>query len=272
MDDGIHVVIPVFAQTAAENNIFLLSRKLPVALIQRRIAFIIDGIIGLLPGLPRCAELAADDGTGLGAELEVLVFDDASPRSFRIREIHGGNTLIVGHVQHLRLKMHRPILQLSQTVVEIAVDRTRVNHPASLTIPPVPVLQIVHPGHDLDTLQHRGHHAGVSALRDTLMSRIEIVGVVIEADGEPTDDESGKLLTAPPPLLFGIAPDELLVDIRPDKADGLFLQIGRLGDAALLSLFGNFGRCFLHAASALGGTDVLYALAVQRSSMKIERA
>ncbi len=79
-----------------------------------------------------------------------------------------------------------------------------------------------------------------------LIQGVEVVVVVDQAHGQPLDDKGGQLIAGAAPLLFGVALDELFVDIGAHKADGLLLEVLRVGDACsgllLFDLGLRFGR------------------------------
>ena len=76
-DGLIHVVVLVAAQTTGEDHVALLRRQLLVLLVQSLVLGVVDGVVGLIAGLPVRRVLARDDGLVLRAKLEVLVLDDA---------------------------------------------------------------------------------------------------------------------------------------------------------------------------------------------------
>ncbi len=85
LNDLVHVVVLILAQTAAEDHVRLCIGQLLVLRIQGTVLLIVDGIVGLVALFPLSAVLPADDRFGLGAELEVLVLDDAGIGEFRRR-------------------------------------------------------------------------------------------------------------------------------------------------------------------------------------------
>ena len=73
----IHVVVLVFAQTAAEDHARLGVGQLLVFGVQSTVLGVVDRVVRLVALVPLGAVFTADDRFGLGAELEVLVLDDA---------------------------------------------------------------------------------------------------------------------------------------------------------------------------------------------------
>ena len=84
LNDLVHVIVLILAQTAAKDHVRLRIGQLLVLGIQGTVLLVIDGVVRLVALLPLSAVLAADDRFGLGAELKVLVLDDAGVGSFRI--------------------------------------------------------------------------------------------------------------------------------------------------------------------------------------------
>ena len=84
LDDLVHIVVLVLAQTAAEDDARLSIGQLLVCSVERTVLLVVDGVVRLIALLPLGAVLAADDRFGLGSELKVLVLDDAGVGSFRI--------------------------------------------------------------------------------------------------------------------------------------------------------------------------------------------
>ena len=84
LNDLVHVIVLILAQTAAKDHVRLCIGQLLVLGIQGTVLLVIDGVVRLVALLPLSAVLAADDRFGLGAELKVLVLDDAGVGSFRI--------------------------------------------------------------------------------------------------------------------------------------------------------------------------------------------
>ena len=77
LDDLVHIVVLVLAQTAAEDDARLSIGQFLVCSVERTVLLVVDGVVRLIAFLPLGAVLAADDRFGLGAELKVLVLDDA---------------------------------------------------------------------------------------------------------------------------------------------------------------------------------------------------
>ena len=71
LNDLVHVVIFVLAQTAAKDHVRLHIGQLLVLGIQGTVLLVIDGVVRLVALLPLSAVLAADDRFGLGCARSV---------------------------------------------------------------------------------------------------------------------------------------------------------------------------------------------------------
>ena len=80
----------------------------------------------------------------------------------------------------------------------------------------------------------------VSADRNALIAVVEVVVVENHANRQPLDDESRQLRTFPSPLLFGVAFDELFVNVVTNQHLCLLFKIARFGCSFALHL----GHCF----------------------------
>ena len=98
-DNGIHIVIPVFSQAPPEQDLSLLVRQRPVDRVQRTVLFIVDGIIGLIPGMPLAGVFPADNGFRqvvarlILAEGEPLVLNNPRPRGVTVGIVDGSIAL-----------------------------------------------------------------------------------------------------------------------------------------------------------------------------------
>ena len=103
------------------------------------------------------------------------------------------------------------------------------------------------------------HHPGISADRDPLIQRIEIIIVKGKPNRQPFDDKRRQLMAGTSPLLLCVSLDQLLVNIHPDQPDRLLLQIGRLGDTGRLPLLLDLRLCLLrgdHAPHPVKGIHI----------------
>mgnify|MGYP006972007431 CR=1 FL=1 len=121
--DLMHIIVPVFGQTSAENYSGLLIGQCPVFLIQSAVILIVYRIIGIVAGFPFFGIFFRNDRIGLQPEFEMLMFDDSSKRSVRIRVIDNRVSLIIGFsFEQFGLKIQTAVLKTTVTVIEVPVD------------------------------------------------------------------------------------------------------------------------------------------------------
>ena len=126
-DGLVHVVVLVAAQSTGEDHVALLRRQLLVLLVEGFVPSVVDGVVGLVAGLPVGRVLARDDGLVLGAELEVLVLDDARVGDLALGVVDHGHALVVGLVERLGLEAQAAVLQRAQLEVVERVDGAAVD-------------------------------------------------------------------------------------------------------------------------------------------------
>ena len=106
----IHIVVFIFTQASAEDDLQLGVGQLLVLGIQCAVFGVVDGVIRLVTGLPLGGILTADDCFGqvvavlVLAELEPFVLDDTGPRRLAVRIVDGGVALEARLVEQLILK------------------------------------------------------------------------------------------------------------------------------------------------------------------------
>ena len=69
LDDLVHVVVPVLAQTPADEHLLFSLRNSPVLLTHRAVGRIVTGAVGFVPLFPLGASIRADDRPGMGRSL-----------------------------------------------------------------------------------------------------------------------------------------------------------------------------------------------------------
>ena len=126
-DGLVHVVVLVAAQASGEDHVALLRRQLLVLLVEGLVLGVVDGVVGLVAGLPVGRVLARDDGLVLGAELEVLVLDDARGGDLALGIVDHGHALVVLLVERLGLKAQAAVLERAQLKVVERVDGAAVD-------------------------------------------------------------------------------------------------------------------------------------------------
>jgi len=128
-DGLVHVVVLVAAQATGEDHVALLRRQLLVLLVEGLVLGVVDGVVGLVAGLPVRRVLARDDGLVLRAELEVLVLDDAGVGDLALGVVDHGHALVVGLVERLGLEAQAAVLECAQLEVVERVDGAAVDRP-----------------------------------------------------------------------------------------------------------------------------------------------
>lgn len=171
---------------------------------------------------------ARDVGDGLRAELKVFVLDDARVRDFALRVVDDGDTLMVLLLQALRLEVKAAVLELAELVIEILVNRARVDDLPGHRLIGGALLEVVDTRADFDAVEQSLDQLRVAADRDALIAVIEVVVVERVANRQALDDEGWQLRAAAAPLFLRVALDELRVDVRTDERDGLLLEVLRL--------------------------------------------
>ena len=73
---------------------------------------------------------------------------------------------------------------------------------------------------------------------------VKVVVVVSQADWQAANNEGRQVSRLLPPLLFGVALDQLLVNIAANQGNGLFFQVGWLLARHFLALLVNFSLSF----------------------------
>lgn len=128
-DDGCHVIVLVFGEAAAEDNVGFLGSKLAVLIGEGVVTVVVHGVIGLHAFLVLGAVLFADDGIGavvdfLTEHLEVLVLDDSGVGFIVTGVVNHCVALVVGGVLDTGLEGDGAPVELSKTIVEILVKLT----------------------------------------------------------------------------------------------------------------------------------------------------
>ena len=177
------------------------------------------------------------------------MLDDAGPRRLAVRIVDGGVALEAGLVEQLVLKPDRAVLQRAEFVVKISINRAGVDDFVSQCVQRGLVFEVIGVQPHLDAVQKIGDHLGVAADGNALIQRVEIVVVKGQPHRQALDDKSRQVLAVAAPLLFGVALDELLINVAAHKGDGLLLKVLRLvGDLTALLL--DLGGCLLRRDDA----------------------
>ena len=191
--------------------------------------------------------LARDVGDGLRAELKVFVLDDARVRDFALRVVDDGDTLMILLLQALRLEVQAAVLELAELVIEILVNRARVDDLPGHGLIGGALLEVIHTGADFNAVEQGFDQLVIATDRDALVAVVEVVVVERVADRQALDDEGWQLRAAAAPLFLRVALDELRVDVRTDERDGLLLEVLRLAlDGMALLRDDGFGLRWRH--------------------------
>ena len=137
--------------------------------------------------------------------------------------VHHRIPLEIGTIQNLRLKTQTSVGQRTVAKTVKGIQCPREKDPLRLSIPIIPVFQVVHPCTDFSTGQHFLHHSGVSTSGNSLKACSKIVIVIGKADRETANNKRRKLPAASPPLLFRVALHQHLIQLPANKGNRLLL-------------------------------------------------
>ena len=177
------------------------------------------------------------------------MLNDAGPRGLAVGVVDGGVALKAGLVEQLILKPNGAILQRAELVVKVGINGAGVDDLVSQCVQRGLVFEVIGVQPHLDAVEQVGNHLRIAADGNTLIQRVEIVVVKGQPHRQALDDKSRQVLAVAAPLLFGVALDELFINVAAYKRDGLLLKVLRLvGDLTALLL--NFGGCLLRRYNA----------------------
>ena len=178
------------------------------------------------------------------------MLDDPRPRCLAIRIIHRRISLKIRFVQHFRLKAYRTILQSTQLVFKVSINRPCINNLIRQSIQLCLILEIIRIQTHFNSIQHIGNHLRIAAHRNSLIQSIKIIVIKRQSNRQSLNNKSRKILAIASPLLLRITLDQLLVNILANQRDRLFLQIVRLRNAGFVALLLNFRCCLLRCHNA----------------------
>ena len=156
---------------------------------------------------------------------------DARERHVAIRVVHDGAALVVGHVHDLGLKVEGAPAELAGLVVEVAVDRARVDNRdladgRGLRERRRAVEEVHARVHgDARVVDHVGNPRAVAVQGQALVAVLEVAVLVGEAHGQARDNGRGQLTRVGLPLLGRVPRDECVVERAANQADGLLLEV-----------------------------------------------
>lgn len=231
-DDRGHVIVTVFGEPTAEDDVGLAVGHPAVALIQGLVSGVVDRIKGLHAFRPLGRILSRDDGRGISVdvvaeELEMLVLDHAGIRDIGRGEVDHGVALIVRPVEDLGLKPQAAVVKASETAVKKSVNPAREHDAPGQRAPVVTIVEEINTCDNFDAVKQSGDEAVVSADGDALPEVIEIIVVKSEAQGQSPDYKGRQIGASPAPLLLGVSFDEQFVDVTAYERQGLLLKVLR---------------------------------------------
>ena len=117
------------------------------------------------------------------------MFDDSCPWSLCICVVHSCISLEIRFVQYLCLESYRTVLQRTQFICKICINRSGIYDFFSQTVIILFLLKIIHTKFYLDTFKHIGNHLCVTTYRDSLIQRIEVVVIKSQTHRQTADDK-----------------------------------------------------------------------------------
>ncbi|SLN67702.1 hypothetical protein PSA7680_03577 [Pseudoruegeria aquimaris] len=191
-----------------------------------------DRVVGDILRPAGTAELAVADGALMAfPRAEMLVLGDAGVGHLHLAIIHHRTTLVVAFVGEA-LEIQRAVAQPAQLVVEVAIERARVEDMIEIGRHAwrEPGFQV---HGDAWMIEDALHHFGVAVLRHALETVEEIVVVVVEAHWQALENGGRQLGGRAAPLLLGVALEESLVERVADETQRLFLEGLGIGDRGI---------------------------------------
>ena len=232
-----HVEVLVGAQAPAEEHVLLPRRHLAVGGERRAVRRRGDRIVRLVPGAREARVLALNNrvrrpaSIPLGVQVRELV--DARKGDVPIRVVHDRAALVVGHVHDLGLEIEGAPAELAGLVVEVAVDRARVDDGDLADCRGLRErrggIEEVHARVHGDTrvVDHVRDPRAVAVQGQALVAVLEVAVLVGEAHGQARDDGGGQLTRVGLPLLGRVPRDEGVVEGPADQANRLLLEVAR---------------------------------------------
>ena len=205
-------------------------------LVDSLVTGVVDGVERLHAVGPLSRVFAGDDRAGIvvygvAKGFEMLVFNYAGVSHVGSCVVDHGVALMVWLVECLGLEAHGAVFELAEAVAVKLVDFSGEYNLVGDGLPAGAVGEEICVQPYLHAVKQTVNQAVVASDGDALIGVVEIVVIKGHAHRQTADDERRKLGTFAPPLLFGVALDELLVDVAPDKRQRLLLKVARLGHA-----------------------------------------
>ena len=164
------------------------------------------------------------------------MLDDTCPRCLYIRVVHSCITLEIRLIKSLILKTYRTVLQCTKLVIKVCINGTCIDNFICHCIILSLLRKIILIKAYLNAIQKIGNHLRITANRDSLIKRIEIIVIKSQTNRKSLDNKGRKLCARTSPLLLCISLDQFLIDICTNKADSLLLKVLRLCDTSILTL------------------------------------
>ena len=159
---------------------------------------------------------------------------DAREGHVAIRIVHDRAALVVGHVDHLGLEIEGAPTELAGLVVEVAVNRARVDdghlaHRRRLRELRGLIEEVHIRVHgDARMINHVRDPGAIAIQRQALVAILKIAVLIGESHGQTRDDGRGQLTWIRLPLLSRVARDEGVVEGATNQADRLVLKVAGL--------------------------------------------
>jgi len=180
----------------------------------------------------------------------MLVLHDASVRYLQTCVVHDGIALIIVGRHSLLFKVQTSVFEMSQFIAEELVNTPCEDYVTGQMVEIIPISEIIAVGSAFHPIKQSFNKLVVASHRNSLPCVIEIIVVIGEAHRKPSNDGGWQFAAWAPPLFFGIAPYQFLVDIASDETYGLFLKIARTYNSRLISLSLNLLIRFLRFCNA----------------------
>ena len=256
--DGGHVVVFVFGQSSAKDDILLCFAQLAIFFGQAVVLFVVDGVVGFFAFLPCGGKLARDDRLRVvvhfvAKHFKVLVLDDAGVWYVGFGIVDHGVALEIGLRQRLLLETDGAVFETAVAEVEVLVYLSCEDNLLGQTFPVAAVGKEVGVQSGLNAVEQSVNEFVVAANGYALEGVVEVVVVEHEPHGQTLDDERRQLGAFPPPLFLGVAFDESLVDVFSHEQQGLLFEVGGLGLALLVEPLEHFAALLLNLAAGFVG-------------------
>ena len=171
------------------------------------------------------------------AEFKMLVLNHAGIRHLGIRVVEHRIALEILHPLHqLMVEADGTEFQLSEPVAEPGIQRPGIQHTVGHGKIFLLFCQKILAQTHLNALKQPLEQLRIAADGNTLVRVVEIVVVKGETHRQTAQHKCRNLLRRHPPLLFGVALDQLFINVTSAQLHALLLQVARLGDVRVFRL------------------------------------